>query len=163
MALALSACQRRYQGLKGSADVHPVRVGIAAIDRRLASFRFSIRTATAALLALLLIVGIGLFLHKRPSATLNPNEVSASRKSHETPVIVAPAAPGPPPGESTISTEQPSSAAPLARPKAMPAQRRSAQATAARARQASDPNASRCKPPYYFNAQGSRVFKIECL
>jgi hypothetical protein len=68
--------------------------------------------------------------------------------------------------------ERPTGLSSAGRSKATPAQRRSA-ANPGRARVASEghrraeggaePDPARCKPPYYFNAQGTRVFKVECL
>ena len=173
MATALSSCYRRYQSLNASPDDQPVRAAIPTVDRRRSSFPSSIRTAAAAVLALLVIVGIGSLLHKRSSVAAQPPEGIASRASHQTAAAVAPVSPVPPPSEPGIATERPFPS-PIAQPKATPAQRRSAQATighAAHPASASrrhpaagaDPYDSRCKPPYYFNAQGSRVFKIECL
>jgi serine/threonine protein kinase len=173
MATALSLCQRRYQSLNGSADDQQMRAAFPTIDRRRSSFPRSLRAAAAAL-GLLVIVGIGSLLHKRSSVAAQPPEGLASRTSRQTPAAVAPVSPAPPPSESIIAAERSSLDSPVAPTKATRVQRHSAQATAGHAtrlasggrrhpRAGTDPYASRCKPPYYFNAQGSRVFKIECL
>jgi hypothetical protein len=175
--MALRSCQQSHQGLNGSANNQPMRAGIAASDRRLGPFPFSIRNAAAALVALLLIIGIGSFFHKRdPVAAPRPESV-ASRPAPDTPARVVPAATAAPISPATrnelnIANEQPSLAEPVARPKATSAQQHS-RATGGHARlgsqarrhggAAADPNDSRCKPPYYINAQGSRLFKVECL
>jgi len=172
MVIALSSCQRRYQSLNGSAD-RPTDAGVPTIDRRRSSLPLSIRAAGAAL-ALLVIVGLASFLHKRSSVAAQPPEGLASRTSRQTPAAVAPLSPAPPPSESSIAAERSLLNSPVVPPKATRAQRHSAKATAGHANHLAsggrrhptartDPYASRCKPPYYFNAQGSRVFKIECL
>jgi serine/threonine protein kinase len=171
MALALSSCQRRYQSQNGSVD-RSTDAGVPTVDRRRSSFPLSIRAAAAAL-ALLVIVGIGSALHKRSSVAAQLPQ-RASQMSHQSSMAVPPVSPAPPLTEPRIAAERPSLDSPVARPKATPAPRHSMQVTVGHATRlasggrrhpaaGADPYASRCKPPYYFNAQGSRVFKIECL
>ncbi|HEX3697895.1 MAG TPA: protein kinase [Polyangia bacterium] len=178
MATALRSCQQSHQGLNGSGNDQPMRTGIATSDRRSGSLPPSIRTAAAALLAILLIIGVGSFFYRRGPVAAQRAETIVSGPAPQTPVRVVPVAPGgavspAPPSALSIATEPPSPAALVAGPKVTPAEQHPARATGGHARLASqarrrggaaaDPNDPRCKPPYYINAQGSRLFKVECL
>jgi serine/threonine-protein kinase len=172
MAVALRSCQRRYLDRSGSADKQPMRVGIAAVaafDRRLRAFPLSTRTAAVALVALLLIVGIGSFVYKRgPVAAQRPESV-ANRTVPQKSTGVAPAASvgavsPEPPSKLSSATEQPPLATPAAPSKATAASRRRAHATGGHSRPTeANPKAAGCHPPYYYDAQGARIFKVECF
>ena len=175
LAMALRSCQQRYQSVTVSSRDQPLQARHPARARGLPPFPLSTRAAMTALLAMLVIVGIGVFLLKHPPVATQPPEALPARASDRTSAAVAPSSsPSLPPNESGVAIEPSSLDSPVARLKTTPAHRRSAQAPAGHAGHlasggrrhpaaAADPNASHCNPPYYFNAQGSRVFKIECL
>jgi serine/threonine protein kinase len=168
MAVALRSCQRRYQDRSGSAERQPMRVGIAAIDRRLRAFPFSARAAVVTLAALLLIVGIGSFLYKRGPVAAQRSESFADRTAPQKSTSVAPVASvgavsPEPPSKLSNAIEQPL-ATPAARPKATAGPRRPARAAGGRTRPTeANPKSTGCNPPYYYDAQGARIFKVECF
>jgi hypothetical protein len=111
------------------------------------------RAAGAALVALVLVVGLGAFLHRRGSLAAGPRQSPASQ-TRQLPPFIPLIFPLPSAGAPSAAAPAPSSV-PGARAKTGPAQPHSTRRA--------DTGATRCHPPYYFNAKGIRVFKIQCL
>ncbi|HXI57203.1 MAG TPA: protein kinase [Polyangia bacterium] len=179
VAKALGSAQRRYQALNSSTANLPLHVDLPSptpspVAKARAWRPVSNRAAATALAGVLALVVVGGLLHKRKPDVVRPSAGAASLAGHPTAAAVAGT---PVPASSTVAAvnappERPTGTASPGRSKATPAQRRSS-ANTQRARLASDghrraegaaePEPARCKPPYYFNAQGTRIFKVECL
>jgi serine/threonine-protein kinase len=155
LAKALEACQRSYQALGSSSANRSIRLKLPGVDRLRRSFPLSMRAAGVALIALLLVVGLGAVLYRRGSLAAGPRQSPASQASQPTPPPVPLVFPAPSAGAPSAAAAPSPSSAPVARPKIGSAQRHSTRKA--------DTDASRCHPPYYFNAKGIRVFKIQCL
>jgi hypothetical protein len=146
---------------------------VAAVNRWRRSFPFSNRAAAAALVGLLVMVGIGAFIHNRGSVAAGQRANLAVRTSHPTPQFVPLVFAAAPANSPSVATESPLLPSPVTRPKAVPPERYSPRPGVGHARVASEgqrppeggagTNATRCNPPYYFKAKGIRVFKVECL
>jgi hypothetical protein len=180
VAKALGSAQRRYQALNSSTANLPLTIDLPSpTPSPVAKGRVwrpvSNRAAVSALAGVLaLVVAVGVLLHKRHSAVGRASADSASPVGHPTVGAVSGAPVSPPSAVAAMNAppEKPTGTSSAGRSKAIAPQRRSS-ANPQRARLASDghrrseggaePDPARCKPPYYFNAQGTRIFKIECL
>jgi serine/threonine protein kinase len=153
LAKALEACQRSYQELGGSSANRSIRLKLPGVDRLRRSFPLWMRAAGAAVVALLLVVGLGAVLHRRGSLAAGPRQSPASQVRQLPPPLPL-VFPLPSAGAPSAAAPPPSSV-PVARAKTGPAQRHSTRRAGT--------DATRCDPPYYFNAKGIRVFKVQCL
>jgi eukaryotic-like serine/threonine-protein kinase len=128
--------------------------------------------ALLAVCAAALVLGVALVAGRHPAATELPPSVTApaavTPPSAQAPTVT-PTVPAPEPSlAASSSTEPPASASSAPSAKVPPARAPGSsppgtKGTAATASSHSPPLGSRCVPPYFFDAQGNRVFKKECL
>jgi serine/threonine-protein kinase len=188
LAKALGSAQRHFQALNSSTVHQPITFQPTTVKRALghlggpsptsqkvaAPSPKNLRVAALAVAAAAAVIGMGLLVRRGGSTAARPRPDQASLAAQRTlapappPVWPAPAA-----GPASLPVERPTPATTASpRPKTA-GQRRSTAVGAGRPRLANDgqrrpasgaePDPARCKPPYYFNAQGIRVFKLECL
>jgi serine/threonine protein kinase len=179
VAKALGSAQRRYQALNSSTANLPLTIDLPSpTPSPVAKGRVwrpvSNRAAVSALAGVLALIAVGVLLHTRMSGVGRASADSASPVGHPTVGAVSGAPVSPPsPVAAMNAPEKPTGTSSAGRSKAIPPQQRRSSANPQRARLASEghrrpeggaePDPARCKPPYYFNAQGTRIFKVECL